>query len=300
MERTRLSKLSRFASNPEVLRSASVEEPNRSQVEYFQVVTNAKRTRRRAETLIEVEEELSGCWTHPAGQAGLVESFICRNELGVTQQRHRQLGGHADLKNSSSRSEENKSEAVMLKKISRLPDEVKIKLSVMFLWFVYQLLDSPGGGSGGVVMNDQQHLLKVFVSRSVGLSRPGQVLTLRTTRAGFIREQSVRNNSFKTFLNLSVYQLQQEGAEVGPHPVRFWSVGVGKVDQVQEETLVDVEVLRVKQKATFRSDVWTQTSSSPLEAGPSRTSQQLCTVPVGWAALRAARRAAEPSRRCPP
>lgn len=36
-------------------------------------------------------------WTHPAGQAGLVERFVCRNELSVTQQRHGQLGCQTDL-----------------------------------------------------------------------------------------------------------------------------------------------------------------------------------------------------------
>lgn len=41
---------------------------------------------------------LSWRWTHPAGQAGLVERLVCRNELGVTQQRHRQLGCYGVLK----------------------------------------------------------------------------------------------------------------------------------------------------------------------------------------------------------
>lgn len=42
-----------------------------------------------------------------------------------------------------------------------------------------------------------------------------------------------------------VYQLQQEVAEVAPHPVRLWSIGVRKVNQVQEQALVDVKVLRI-------------------------------------------------------
>lgn len=46
----------------------------------------------------------------------------------------------------------------------------------------------------------------------------------------------------------SFYQLQQEGAEVGPHVVRLWSRRVRNVDQVQEQTSVDVEVLWVEEK----------------------------------------------------
>ena len=41
------------------------------------------------------------------------------------------------------------------------------------------------------------------------------------------------------------YQLQQEVAEVAPHPVRLWSIGVREVNQVQEQPLVDVKVLRI-------------------------------------------------------
>lgn len=41
---------------------------------------------------------LSWRWTHPAGQPGLVERLVCRNELGVTQQRHRQFGCYGALK----------------------------------------------------------------------------------------------------------------------------------------------------------------------------------------------------------
>lgn len=49
-----------------------------------------------------------------------------------------------------------------------------------------------------------------------------------------------------------IYQLQQEVAEVGPHSVRLWSISVRKVNQVQEQALVDVKVLRVK-KIQLRS-----------------------------------------------
>lgn len=42
-----------------------------------------------------------------------------------------------------------------------------------------------------------------------------------------------------------LYQLQQEVAEVGPRAVTLRSVGVGEVDHVQEQALVDVVVLRV-------------------------------------------------------
>ncbi len=48
-----------------------------------------------------------------------------------------------------------------------------------------------------------------------------------------------------------IYQLQQETAEVGPHPVRLWSVSVRKVNQVQEQALVDVKVLGEKKKGNL-------------------------------------------------
>lgn len=43
-----------------------------------------------------------------------------------------------------------------------------------------------------------------------------------------------------------IYQLQQEAAEVGPHPVRLRSVSVREVNHVQEQALVDVKVLKIK------------------------------------------------------
>lgn len=42
-----------------------------------------------------------------------------------------------------------------------------------------------------------------------------------------------------------VYQLQKEIAEVGPHSIRVRSVCVWKVNQVQEQPLVDVKVLKM-------------------------------------------------------
>lgn len=43
-----------------------------------------------------------------------------------------------------------------------------------------------------------------------------------------------------------IYQLEEEIAEVGEHAVGLWSIGVGKVNQVQEQAFVDVKVLIVK------------------------------------------------------
>lgn len=57
-----------------------------------------------------------------------------------------------------------------------LPTET---LCIYVRFKVYQLLDSFSGGSRGQVVSDQQHLLKIFMSRRVGLSRLGQVLTLK-------------------------------------------------------------------------------------------------------------------------
>lgn len=108
--------------------------------------------------------------THPAGQTGLEERLVCGNELGVTQQGHRQLGCDADLKGNGSRKRS-------FKFGLRVSED---QLSHRFLssCFTYQLLDPFGGGSRGVVVRDEQHLFKVFVSRGVGLGRPGRVLTL--------------------------------------------------------------------------------------------------------------------------
>lgn len=46
----------------------------------------------------------SSFWTHPAGQTGLVERLVCGDDLGVTQQGHRQLGRDADLKGNGLKS----------------------------------------------------------------------------------------------------------------------------------------------------------------------------------------------------
>lgn len=50
-------------------------------------------------------------------------------------------------------------------------------------WFLScvtnQLLHSFGGGSGGVVVGDEQHLFEVLVSGRVGVGRPGQVVALK-------------------------------------------------------------------------------------------------------------------------
>lgn len=46
---------------------------------------------------------LSDWWTHLAGQTSLVEGLVCWNELGVTQQRNRQLGCYSDLKTAERR-----------------------------------------------------------------------------------------------------------------------------------------------------------------------------------------------------
>lgn len=43
-----------------------------------------------------------------------------------------------------------------------------------------------------------------------------------------------------------MYQLQQEVAEVGPHPVRLRPIPVRKVHHIQEETLVDVKILQAE------------------------------------------------------
>lgn len=47
----------------------------------------------------------SDWWAHLAGEARLVESLVRRNELGVTQQRHGQLGCYGDLGKHSRRRE---------------------------------------------------------------------------------------------------------------------------------------------------------------------------------------------------
>lgn len=46
------------------------------------------------------EEELLRL-PHPAGQTSLVERLVCRDELSVAEQGHRQLGCYADLKINS-------------------------------------------------------------------------------------------------------------------------------------------------------------------------------------------------------
>lgn len=103
----------------------------------------------------------SSFWTHPAGQTGLVERLVRGDDLGVTQQGHRQLGRDADLKGNGLKVSEDQLS-------HRFPSSC----------FTYQLLHSFGGGPRGVVVRDEQHLFKVFVSRGVGLGRPGHVLTL--------------------------------------------------------------------------------------------------------------------------
>lgn len=58
----------------------------------------------------------------------------------------------------------------------------------------YQLLDPFGGRSGGVVVSDEQHLVEVLVSRRVGLSRPRQVLALKTPQmAELLGKKVIRN-----------------------------------------------------------------------------------------------------------
>lgn len=149
---------------------------------------------------------LSLRWTHPAGQSRLVERLVCRNELGVTQQRHRQLGCYADLQQNSSRRRRRSFNLKMTNKttINLLPPAVQkevassaLTLKILFiyqslvllkkvknnLWRLeYQLLHSSGGRSRCVVVSDQQHLFKVFMSRRVRLGRPGHVLTLKITK----------------------------------------------------------------------------------------------------------------------
>lgn len=58
----------------------------------------------------------------------------------------------------------------------------------------YQLLDPFGGRSGGVVVSDEQHLVKVLVSRRVGLRRPRQVLALRTPQTAELLGKDVIRN----------------------------------------------------------------------------------------------------------
>lgn len=58
----------------------------------------------------------------------------------------------------------------------------------------YQLLDPFGGRPGGVVVSDEQHLVEVLVSRRVGLSRPRQVLALRTPQTAELLGKNVIRN----------------------------------------------------------------------------------------------------------
>lgn len=111
---------------------------------------------------------------------------------------------------------------------------------------MYQLLDSFGGGSRGVVVSDEQHLLEVFVSWRVGLGRPGHVLTLKSLKRRAVEHHRDIHKKRSKQDTVVIYQLQQEAAEVGPHSVRLRSVSVRKVNHVQEQALVDVKVLKVK------------------------------------------------------
>lgn len=112
---------------------------------------------------------------------------------------------------------------------------------------MYQLLDSFGGGSRGVVVSDEQHLLEVFVSWRVGLGRPGHVLTLKSLKRRAVEHHGTFTSKKRSKQDtVVIYQLQQEAAEVGPHSVRLRSVSVRKVNHVQEQALVDVKVLKVK------------------------------------------------------
>lgn len=105
--------------------------------------------------------------SHLAGEPGLVKGPVRRNERGVAQERHRQLGCYGDLKIQSRRKE-----CYEILGINELPS----------LWSRYQLREPSSGGSGGVVVSHQQHLLEVLVSGRAGLSGPGQVLALETAQ----------------------------------------------------------------------------------------------------------------------
>lgn len=167
--------------------------------------------------------------SHLAGEPGLVKGPVRRNERGVAQERHRQLGCYGDLKIQSRRKE-----CYEILRINELPS----------LWFRYQLREPSGGGSGGVVVSHQQHLLKVLVSGRAGLSGPGQVLALETAQKNRISQEGSGRGGGRG--RRCSYQLQQEVAEVGPRPVRVRSVRARKVNHIQEETLVDVKILKAK------------------------------------------------------
>lgn len=71
-----------------------------------QKIPTLKKTNRLCWRSREEEIFLWWCWwwwPHPAGQPGLVEGLVGGDELGVTQQRHRQPGRHAALQVSGRR-----------------------------------------------------------------------------------------------------------------------------------------------------------------------------------------------------
>lgn len=101
----------------------------------------------------------------------------------------------------------------------------------------------------------------------------------------------------------SFYQLQQEGAEVGPHVVRLWSRRVRNVDQVQEQTSVDVEVLWVEEKKRnliFLAPSIRDRTGDDSKVGRLTFDLGCVLVPVDWVERRVGRRAAAPSEPPPP
>lgn len=100
-------------------------------------------------------------------------------------------------------------------------------------------------------MSDEQHLVKVLVSRGAGLSTPGQVLALETPQTAEFRKNALVGKVGNAD-GVHTYQLQQEVAEVGPHSIVLRSVQVGKVNHIQEETLVDVKILKAKANYRFQ------------------------------------------------
>lgn len=141
----------------------------------------------------------------------------------------------------------------------------------------YQLLHPPGGRARGVVVSDEQHLLKVLVSRGVGLGRARHVLTLgrrrsrrRTQRTSYgydcqlhcclslepLRTKTSLQDFNTRMRGVYFYQLQQEAAEVCPHAVGVGAASVGEANHVQEEPLVDVEVLGRETRRELKSPYW--------------------------------------------